>query len=167
MATRSGLLKWFPEFYEKHNAYTVFDLLKEYISSGRIKLDRTVITEKVAYHDPCNYGRKSLEAFGHGYFEEPRWILDQFVETWVDLSPNRENGYCCGGGGGTMLTPFVDERFLYGAKKTDQIRRTGAELVVVPCHSCHGQIKASLARDELDIPVKYLWEIVAEALVLD
>ncbi|MFH1156337.1 MAG: (Fe-S)-binding protein [Pseudomonadota bacterium] len=167
MATRSGLLKWFPEFYEKHNAYTVFDLLKEYISSGRIKLDRSVITEKVAYHDPCNYGRKSLEAFGQAYFEEPRWILDQFVDNWVDLSPNRENGYCCGGGGGTMLTPYTDERFLYGAKKTDQIRRTGAELVVVPCHSCHGQIKASLAKDGLDIPVKYLWEIVAEAMILD
>ncbi len=166
MATRSGLQKWFPEFYEKHQAFTVFDLLKDYISSGRIKLDKTVITERVAYHDPCNYGRKSLETFGQAYFEEPRWILDQFVADWVDLSPDRENGYCCGGGGGTMLTPYTEERFLYGMKKTDQIRRTGAEMVVVPCHSCHGQIKACLAKEALDIPVKYLWEIVAEALIM-
>ncbi len=167
MATRLGLLQWFPEFFDTHKAYTVFDLLKDYIKSARIKLDKTVITQRVAYHDPCNYGRKSQEAFGKAYFKEPRWILDQFVADWTDLAPDGMNGYCCGGGGGTMLTPFSDERFLYGTKKSDQIRRTGAELVVVPCHSCHGQIKASLARDGLDIPVKYLWEIIAEALIMD
>jgi len=167
LATRLGLQKWFPEFYKKHKAFTVFELLEEYIQSGRIKLDRNVITERVAYHDPCNYGRKSLEMFGKGWFEEPRWILDQFVNDWTDLYPSRENGYCCGGGGGTLLTPYKEERFKYGETKTDQIKRTGAKMVVLPCHSCHGQIKAALEKAEMNIPVKYLWEIVAEALMIE
>lgn len=144
----------------------MFDLLQNYIASGRIQLDKSRIPERIAYHDPCNYGRKSEELFGHGYFEEPRWILDQCVENWVDLVPNRANQYCCGGGGGTLLTPFKEERFHYGREKIHQIRRTGAEMVVVPCHSCHGQIKAMLAEEKMNLPVKYLWEVVADCLIV-
>jgi Fe-S oxidoreductase len=168
MATRSGLQKWFPEFFDKYQAFTVFDLLVGYIKSGRIKLDNTMFQQKIAYHDPCNYGRKSEEAFGHGFYEEPRWVLDQFVPNWVDPFPARANGYCCGGGGGTLLTPYKDERLHYGRKKIEQFKRVGAQMIVVPCHSCHGQIKAVLeAYDMPDIPVKYLWEVVADALIVE
>ena len=73
MATRYGLERWHPDFFKKHKAYTVFDLLMEYIVSGRITLDRTRIAEKVAYHDPCNYGRKSEEMFGHAYSRLQQW----------------------------------------------------------------------------------------------
>lgn len=166
MATRLGLQKWFPEFYEKHKAFTVFELLMDYIKSGRIKLDRNVITKRVAYHDPCNYGRKSLEVFGKGWFKEPRWILDQFVNDWTDLYPCGSNAYCCGGGGGTLLTPYKEERFKYGETKINQIKRTGAQIIALPCHSCHGQIKATLEKFEIDIKVRYLWELVADALII-
>jgi len=161
------LAKWFPEFFDRYGAFTVFDLLVDYLKSGRISLDKSRITQRVAYHDPCNYGRKSEELFGHGYYEEPRWVLDQFVNDWVDLFPSKGNQYCCGGGGGTLLTPYKTERVSYGRHKIRQIRRTQAEIVVVPCHSCHGQIKSVLAEEGVtDIQVKYLWELVAEALTL-
>jgi Fe-S oxidoreductase len=168
MATRFGLQRWFPDFFDRFGVQTVFDLLIDYIKSGRIRLDRSMFPKRIAYHDPCNYGRKSEELFGHGYYEEPRWVLDQFVSDWVDLYPSRANAYCCGGGGGTLLTPYKEERLYYGRRKIEQIKRTGAEMVVLPCHSCHGQIKAALAANDMsDIPVKYLWEMVADALILD
>ncbi len=64
---------------------------------------------------------------------------------------------CCGGGGGTLLTPYREERLYYGRRKIEQIKRTEAEMVVLPCHSCHGQIKAALEDNGMsDIPVKYL-----------
>jgi Fe-S oxidoreductase len=94
-------------------------------------------------------------------------VLDQFVKDWVDLFPFKGNQYCCGGGGGTLLTPYKEERIGYGRHKIRQIRRTQAEIVVVPCHSCHGQIKSVLTEEGVtDIQVKYLWELVAEALIL-
>jgi Fe-S oxidoreductase len=168
MATRVGLQRWFPDFFDRFGVLTVFDLLIDYIKSGRIKLDRSMFQQRIAYHDPCNYGRKSEELFGHGYYEEPRWVLDQLASDWVDLYPSRANAYCCGGGGGTLLTPYKEERLHYGGRKIEQIRRTGAEMVVLPCHSCHGQIKAALAANDMShIPVKYLWEAVADALILD
>jgi Fe-S oxidoreductase len=145
---------------------TVFDLLVDYLKSGRISLDKRTISQRVAYHDPCNYGRKSEELFGHGYYEEPRWVLDQFVTDWVDLFPSKGNQYCCGGGG-MLLTPYKAERISYGRHKIQQIRRTQAEIVAVPCHSCYGQIKSVLAEEGVTgIQVKYFWELVAEALTL-
>ena len=38
----------------------------------------------------------------------------------------------------------------------------------MPCHSCHGQmnsIKATYGME--DLTVKYLWELVADVLVID
>jgi Fe-S oxidoreductase len=146
----------------------VFDLLVDYIRSGRIRLDKTKITQRAAYHDPCNYGRKSQELFGHGYYEEPRWIMDQCLSDWVDLFPARGNQYCCGGGGGTLLTPYRDERIHYARKKMEQIKRTGAKMLVVPCHSCHAQIKVVAETYGMpDLQVKYLWEVVADIMIID
>jgi hypothetical protein len=40
--------------------------------------------------------------------------------------------------------------------------------VVVPCHSCHGQIKSALAEEGVaDICARYLWEMVADAFVCE
>ncbi|MFC1817042.1 heterodisulfide reductase-related iron-sulfur binding cluster [Thermodesulfobacteriota bacterium] len=167
MATRYGLQTWYPDFFDRFGSLTVFDLLADYLKSGRIRLDKTKITQRVAYHDPCNYGRKSEELFGHGFFEEPRWVLDQCVSDWVDLYPSKAGQYCCGGGGGTLLTPFKEERLHYGRRKIEQIKHAEAEMIVLPCHSCHGQIRALLAENNLaHIRVKYLWEVVADSLVL-
>ncbi len=129
-------------------------------------MDKSHFKVRATYHDPCNYGRKAEEMFGHGYYEEGRWVMDQVFDDWVDMAPNRSLQYCCGGGGGTLLTPFNEERILYGRRKMEQAARTGAELLVVPCHSCHGQIKAMAKEVGLELEVKYLWEVVADALVI-
>ncbi len=145
----------------------MFDLLIQYIQEGRIKLDRSRFNLTATYHDPCNYGRRAQKRFGHGYFDEPRWIMDQCLGNWADLYPNQINQICCGGGGGALTSGYNDERIFYGRRKMEQIRSTGARMLVVPCHSCHGQInniKSKYALD--DLTVKYLWELVADCLVI-
>ena len=130
-------------------------------------MDKSRITQRATYHDPCNYGRKAAKMFGHGFFEEPRWIMDQCLSDWVDLYPCRMDQFCCGGGGGTMTTGYNEERIFYGRKKMEQIKATGAEMVVVPCHSCHGQLNSIKAEYGMsDLTVKYLWELVADCLIL-
>jgi Fe-S oxidoreductase len=162
-----GLQKWFPEALERFNTVTVFDLLIDYIKNGRIRLDRHRFTMRATYHDPCNYGRKAEKLFGHGYFKEPRWIMDQCLTDWVDLHPTKRHQICCGGGGGTLTTGYNEERIFYGRRKMDQIRSAEAEMLVLPCHSCHGQINAIKETYGMkDLVVKYLWELVADCLIL-
>jgi dimethylglycine catabolism B len=148
--------------------YTVFDLLMTYIREGRIRLDKSRFSGVLAtYHDPCNYGRKAERIFGHGYYDEPRWVLSQCMENWVDIYPTRDSQYCCGGGGGTLTTGYNTERIFYGRKKMEQIQATGASMVVVPCHSCHGQLNAIKAEYGMEnLVVKYLWELVADCLII-
>lgn len=145
---------------------TIFDLMQDYIQSGRIKVNRGLHEELTTYHDPCNYGRKSQVTFGHGYFEEPRWVTRQCCENYVEMYPNRMENFCCGAGGGAWASPYAKERIFYGKRKAEQIKATGAKLLVAPCHNCRDQIMKSLRKeyDFKDVEVKYLWELVADSL---
>jgi len=139
----------------------------EYINEGRIKLDPTKHPMRSTYHDPCNYGRKSMKAFGVAYYEEGRTITKTVAPDYKDMEPNRESNYCCGAGGGAWAMPFGPERVFYGRIKARQIKETGAELVIAPCHNCRDQLMKSLNQEyDLGIEVKYLWELVADCLVL-
>ncbi|MGB5620255.1 MAG: heterodisulfide reductase-related iron-sulfur binding cluster [Desulfobacterales bacterium] len=138
-----------------------------YIKQGRIKLDTSRFDVLATYHDPCNYCRKAEKLFGYGYYEEPRWIMSQCLENWVDLYPSRRYQICCGGGGGALTTGYHEERVYYGRRKMEQIKASGAAMIVVPCHSCHGQLNNIKKNFGLqDLTVKYLWELVADCLIL-
>lgn len=159
--------KWFQKDLKNFEVISVFDLLMRYFKEGRIQVDPSIHPELTTYHDPCNYGRKSLKAFGHGYFEEGRWLTRQCAPAFVDMYPNREGNYCCGAGGGAWAMPFKEERVFYGRFKARQIENTRAKLVIAPCHNCRDQIMKSLRKEyNLDVEVKYLWELVADSLIL-
>jgi Fe-S oxidoreductase len=147
----------------------VFELMLEYIKEGRVKIDREVFKGKLAtIHDPCNYVRKAEKAFGHGWGGEIREVVDAICTDWVDTHPTDLNNFCCGAGGGAWAMPYSTERIHYGRKKAEQIKETGAEIVVAPCHNCRDQIMKSLTKEfDLDIETFYLWELLAEAIVVE
>ncbi|MCG6929675.1 MAG: (Fe-S)-binding protein [Desulfofustis sp.] len=161
------MTRWFPEALKEFKIYSIFDLLMEYINEGRISLDGTRHPMRATYHDPCNYGRKSMKAFGVGYYEEGRIITRSCCPDYRDMEPNRESNYCCGAGGGAWAMPFAPERVYYGRIKARQIKEVGAEMVIAPCHNCRDQLMKSLNQEyDLGIEVKYLWELVADSLIL-
>jgi Fe-S oxidoreductase len=161
------LNRWYPEALKEFKICTVFDLLLDYIKEGKIQVDTSVHPQKTVYHDPCNYGRKSLKAFGQAYFEEGREVMRACCPDTVDMEPNRETNYCCGAGGGAWAMPFSAERIYYGRAKARQLTDCEAEMVIAPCHNCRDQLKKSLNQEyDLNIKVKYLWELVADSLIL-
>ena len=165
-ATRYGLNRWFKEELENFEIISVIELLERYIRQGRIKIDPSRHRALTTWHDPCHYGRKSLKAFGHGYFEEARYVVAKCAPNFVELYPNRSDNYCCGAGGGSWALPFKEERVFFGRFKAQQIERSKAGLVVTSCHNCRDQIMKSLRREyDLNVEVKYLWELVADSLV--
>ena len=79
----------YPQAFEISHA-TQF--LMELIRQGRLPLKEVPMT--VTYHDPCDLGR------GSRVFEEPREIIRAIPGIQLkELSRNRENCRCCGGGG--------------------------------------------------------------------
>ncbi len=165
-ATRYGLTRWFSQDLKNFKVISIFDLLLDYIESGRIKIDPSRHRKLTTYTDPCNCGRKSLKIFGHGYFDEARAIVRKCAPNFVDLYPTGADNYCCGAGGGAWAMPFKEERVFYGRFKARQIENSGAGLVVAACHNCRDQIMKSLRKEyDLRVDVKYIWELVADSLV--
>jgi Fe-S oxidoreductase len=74
--------------------------------------------------------------------EDLRYVIKAVVgeENYIDMTPNRSNNYCCGGGGGVRPNRFNEARREYGKLKFDQIKTTGAAYCITPCHNCHAQI---------------------------
>ncbi len=166
-ATRYGLNRWYPDALKEFNVVTIFDLLHDYIKEGRILLDTERHTQKTVFHDSCNYGRKSMKAFKQAYYTEGRSITEACCPDFTEMEPNRDTNYCCGAGGGILAMSFSDVRTLYGRMKARQIFESGASMVVVACHNCRDQLKQSLNMEfDLGIEVKYLWELVADSLIL-
>ena len=118
----------------------------------------------ITYHDPCHYGRKAEKLFGPGYFEEPRWILNQCVEDWVELYPARDNQICCGGGGGFLQSGFKKERLEYGRLKDQQIQNTKADYCIAGCHNCHAQIHELSDHYGAEYGVVHLWTLICLSL---
>ncbi len=166
-ATRYGLERWFKEDTKNFRVITIFDLLMSYIDEGRIKIDPSRHQKLTTYTDPCHYGRKSLKMFGQGYFEEARRIIRKCAPKFVDMYPTGADDYCCGAGGGNWAMPFKDDRIFHGRFKSHQIAASKAGLVIAACPNCRDQIMKSLRREfDLKVDVKYIWELVADSLVL-
>jgi Fe-S oxidoreductase/ActR/RegA family two-component response regulator len=141
---------------------TSVQTMLDYIKEGKIKVDPTKNPEKMTFHDSCNNARSG------GFFEEPRELLKLVSMDFQEMYPNRAEGYCCTGGGGAMSMSEYTPRRLESAKiKADQIRATGAKVVVTSCHNCVDGLSDLIKHYELDCEVKQLVNLVSNALVIE
>ena len=73
----------------------------------------------------------------------------------------------CGGGGGMLaMSEYNERRLKIGSIKAEQIRNTGAEVVISPCHNCIDQLSQINQTYKLGVEIKSVAEIVADALVI-
>lgn len=154
-----------PNYLQEHFPFeikTSVECIADYIREGKIRLDPERIKDVVTLHDPCNLVRSG------GIIHEQRYILDQFVANFVEMTPHGIDNYCCGGGGGQLAMSEYNERRMKIAEiKAEQIRNTGAKVVVTPCHNCVDQLSQINVFFKLGIKIKTLAEIVADALILE
>ncbi len=138
-------------------------LFYEYLRDGRIRIDPDkVIEEPVTYQDPCNVSRNG------GLWEEGRALTRYLCKDFRDMSPNRDYNHCCGGGGGyiPMGPEFKKRRMISGKVKAEQIRATGAKIVIVPCHNCFDQINDLNKEYGLGVKVMSFKEIICETMIV-
>jgi Fe-S oxidoreductase len=153
-----------PQWLNRRFAFPVRSVLEVaagYLRSGKIVLDPSRNAKTVTLHDPCNLVRQG------GVVEDQRELLKSAARDFVEMTPNRQKNYCCGGGGGQLaMTRYAKRRLAAGRIKADQIRRTGAKVVAAPCHNCIDQLSELSREYKLGVEVKTVIEIVAEAIVL-
>lgn len=139
---------------------SIVEVVDRYLREGRIRLKEHALSAPVTYHDPCQLGRNA------GVFDEPRRIIRAVAKDFREMSPTREQNWCCGGGGGLVALDNEDFRIRTGLAKKDQIVATGASIVVTACENCVSQLNTITSGYGLNVEVKYLTALVCENLAL-
>ncbi len=138
--------------------------LAEALRTGKIKIDpEKRIKELVTLQDSCNYVRN------HGLKAVTREILSYLVEPgyFVEMAPNKEYNYCCGGGGGfNGIGKYRPQRNVALRKKMDQIIATGAKLVIAPCHNCWDAIRDLEEEYKIGIRCSFLKPLVIKMMIV-
>lgn len=132
-----------------------------YIREGRIKVDKSRNKDSYTFHDSCNNARSC------GFFEEPRELLNLVVPDFREMYPNRAENFCCTGGGGAMsMSEYTPERLRSAKIKADQLKTTGAKVVVTSCHNCVDGLTDVIRHYKLGMKVAQLVNLTAGALVI-
>lgn len=141
---------------------SMMELLAKLVQQHRLKLAKSVWKgHRFTYHDSCNIARSG------GIMEEPRIIINAATDDFVEMEHNRENSYCCGGGGGALAMPeFTPRRIAAGKIKADEIKATGADIVLQSCHNCTDQLKEIIEHYHIKAKVMNLAELLAPALII-
>lgn len=135
------------------------ELIARYLKEGRIKLDKSKTKGKLTYHDPCQLARNG------GVYEEPRYILSQLTDDFVEMTPNRQDNWCCGGGGGLVAMGEKDFRMKSAKVKAEQFQATGASVLATACENCHTQLTDLAEHYQTGVQVHFLSDLVSQALV--
>jgi len=138
------------------------ETMLRYIKEGRIKVDKSKNDKSYTFHDSCNNARSC------GLFEEPRELLNLVASDFREMYPNRAENYCCTGGGGAMsMSEYAPRRLKSGKIKADQLKATGAKVVVTSCHNCVDGLSDLIRHYKLDMEVTQLVNLVANAVVVE
>jgi len=139
---------------------SILEVLSDYVEQGRIRLDPTANPEPITFHDSCNMARKG------GVVEEPRVVLRAATQDFREMIPQGANSFCCGAGSGLVaIEEWTETRLAAGQPKAEQIRASGAKVVVTSCDNCRHQINDLSERYDLGVEVLNLAEVTARALV--
>ncbi len=143
----------------KHSVEFFYELL----SQGKIKIDpEKKLKEPVTLQDPCNVSRNG------GMWDTLRDLTNLLVGDFRDMDPNCEHNHCCGGGGGfiPMGPEFKKRRMISGKVKAEQMKATGAKIIIAPCHNCFDQLNDLIKEYDLGMKVLSFKEIITESMVI-
>jgi Fe-S oxidoreductase len=129
------------------------------ISSGKIKIAKKY-DKHVTVQDPCNTVR------GLGLGGQLRYVVNALCQNFTDMSPRFEHNYCCMAGGGAINCgpPWKRSRMRSIKVKAEQLEKTGAEIIITPCHNCHSGLEDVIGFYKLGMHVKFISEILVDVM---
>ena len=93
--------------------------------------------------------------------------MKNVVKDFREMTPNKAEALCCGGGGGLVaLAEYADRRIAAGKPKADQIQKTGARVVVAACENCRLQIGDINEHYNLNVKITAITDLVVRAMRL-
>ena len=139
------------------------ELIEDLITTGRLKLKTTLFSSKatkITYHDSCYLGRYNQ------IMKSPRTIITHVGgHESLELKRHRENGFCCGAGGGRM---WMEEKIgtAVNMVRSREIIDSGADIAATACPFCMNMLADGLKREnkQEEIKIRDVAELVVESL---
>lgn len=138
------------------NVLHASEYLAQLIADKRIKMSK--LSWVVTYHDPCDLGRKN------GVYDAPRAVIQSIPGiTLREMSNNRADAMCCGGGGDVaMLDAAVTDDI--AARRLTQAVETGAEAIISACQQCKRTFLGAARKTKTRIRILDVTELVWQAM---
>jgi Fe-S oxidoreductase len=147
----------YPDFGFEAEVYHHTQLLYDLIMNGKLK-PQAPINERLTYHDSCYLGRYN------GVYDPPREILKSIPGLeLVEMNRSKENGMCCGAGGGLMWTEETTGNRINVAR-TEQAMAVEPTMISSACPFCLTMLSDGTKAKEVDEDISTM--DVAEILAL-
>ena len=150
------LLKDDPVYSERAKLFSfkVKDIL-EFLDKEAGEIKFKSLNEKVTYHDACHH------IHSRQISNEPRNILKSIPG--LELKPLDESTWCCGSAGIYNLIHYEDSMKIL-ERKMNNIKSTGADIVLAANHGCIAQLKYGAERFRVDVEVIHPVSLIKKAL---
>ncbi len=140
----------YPALGGKYDVIHHTQLIHTLLETGKIQVEGGSFKgKKISYHDSCYLGRVN------GIYEIPRKILATLDAELVEMKRCKSKGLCCGAGGAQMFKEDEPGDKRINTERTEELLRTGAEIVGANCPFCitmlQDGIKAEEKQDELSV----------------
>lgn len=141
----------YPQYGGSFEVKHYVQLLRDIILNGKINVSKG-FNARVTYHDPCFLGRYNEE------YDAPREILRNIPGfELVEMDRNRENSFCCGGGGANFNTDFFGSTPNSPARiRVREAHATGANILAVACPTCMTMLEDALKVEGLEEGLKIM-----------
>lgn len=119
----------YPQFGGKFDVIHHTQLIATLIKEGRLRLSPKR-NGLITYHDSCYLGRHN------DIYKPPREILSAVSQSkLIEMKRNRNNGFCCGAGGGRYwMEEKIGKRI--SEARIEQVLETRANVVATACPYC-------------------------------
>ncbi|EMS81486.1 (Fe-S)-binding protein [Desulfotignum phosphitoxidans] len=147
---------WHEHYPREFELYHITKFVNQLITSGQLAFND--LSLKVTYHDPCDLGRGSRE------YQAPRQIIRAIpgIEL-VEMTNNRENCLCCGGGGNLEMIDTGLSSQIAQAKIKEALQ-TGAQAIVTSCQQCVRTMTTYTRRNKIDIEIMDITQLLQKAI---
>ncbi|WP_182503233.1 heterodisulfide reductase-related iron-sulfur binding cluster [Peribacillus huizhouensis] len=137
----------YPDFGLDAEVYHHTELLAKLVKEGKL-VPKHPVHEKITFHDSCYLGRYNE------VYDPPREILKSIPGvTLVEMERNRENGMCCGAGGGLM---WMEEKTGHriNIARTEQALAVRPSVISSGCPYCLTMLTDGTKAKEVEEDVK-------------
>ncbi|WP_100009856.1 (Fe-S)-binding protein [Lentibacillus sediminis] len=147
----------YPDFGFEAEVYHHTQMLYDLVMNGKLK-PQLSINERLTYHDSCYLGRYN------GVYDPPREILKAIPGLeLVEMKRSKENGMCCGAGGGLMWSEETTGNRINVAR-TEQAMAVEPTMISSACPFCLTMLSDGTKAKDVDEDISTM--DVAEILAL-